>query len=297
MGFLDSIFPALVRPKERGDAALIAQIRANWEKPEYVSGVGSHRSSEPISGSPFTEVPINLGGSSNALDGVGVPVAVEGYGIYYRRRGSAPSGRLTISLGGDVHNFAPGDTIRGRFTGFIVTRPSGSGQFALLNASLRLALANLVVLKTPSAEYVEPADLPSPHFDPIPLLGLASADGSVTAITVAKAFVPSVGSDGFEATGFRKFLVQVYASGGANNNGLTLSIVPMVAPRTIAGSLWTWHELDAKVFTLSEAIDSSILLRAHILECAGITGRLSFVARDVSPADVTDLNYVVWGVA
>jgi hypothetical protein len=223
-------------------------------------------------GNPFQTLRVDLA-SSNATQWRGV-----GYGIIFRREGSAPGARLDIEVGGRVECLYPGSRIVGPFDAFTVQRAERS--------SLK-GLGYLIVQLRPDADFVEPAEVPGQLCAPVDLLGDSSVlNGTFVSVPEDTAPTGDLPTGAFDTTGWSR--IRVFLSG----SGLvSADLIPWV--REPKSQLWFPQPdaLRAVVDSAATGYDRRVML--FDLEA---TGQTFLEVRSLLPAPLTHLGMIVQGV-
>lgn len=204
-------------------------------------------------------------------------VTKAGYGLIYRKSGSAPGGRLDLDVGGKVVSLAPGSVLRGPFRQFELARSAESAQAGRVE---------LVVLTRPDVDLEEPQDLENMPAAPASLLGTV-ADTGVTYVAVNENTRPA-GSPAyaFSIDGWRRLRVMVNAVG--------LESAEIVWWTKYGG---VWFENDTSNLTVISLPASGVAYatRSFILNVAG-RGQMAPEVRNLLPAALTALEFAVEGL-
>lgn len=181
-------------------------------------------------GNPFTPETLDLSSSSPRI------VAGSGYGVQFRREGSAPGGRVNITIGGSTFpDLYPGSVLNVPFSGGFTAERSSS--------SVLSGTAKLIILRSPGATFDEPPSVSSPVWNnPGALIG--PGGGVAQTHNHATANAPATDTDGVSLVGVSAVRITIKAL-----NGLAFT----------AGSMRLWWHDGVQWFQGYE--DSDVTLR------------------------------------
>ena len=208
------------------------------------------------------------------------PQASTGYGIVFCRTGSNPAARLTIRIGGQVTEFAPGDRITGRFEAFEVLRSS---------LSAATGTARLVLITQPDCNYEEQ---PKSKEDGIlRSAGVGPSGASTQTINSAAGNVPVSASDGVSLQGVGGYRAILSAA-----SGQTLSGAGTIRLWYYDATLARWMRSQDLSYTVSDSGVRDIVFQD--VEVLVPQGRVYAEAVSVTASGgALTLTVQTWGVA
>lgn len=231
-------------------------------------------------GLPFMQRSIDL--SEAGVDTAGKNLRVPGFALLYRREGSAPGGKLKLSLGGDFVDFCPGMFIRATFDQVTVIRAARGAQ---------AGFAQLVVFTDPDATLEELYDvIPGEPFEPVDLLG-SSVAGTFVAVTEDTQPSGAAPAGSWLATGWRRFRVLIDGTTAAAA-ATSFDLIPWVRDPNSG----IWFEQGVQRIGVPDSGATGYRYREVILETEPAEGLMYLEIRNLLAAGRTGLGYIVQGI-
>lgn len=234
----------------------------------------------PISiGNPFQLDVIDF----SVLDSNGIRKDRIGFGLYYRRAGSLPGGRIQVDINGRIEDMAPGTLLKAPIEFYTVYQCTN-------NRTPLSGLANLVVLQRPNVTYYEPplGDLGGAIMKPVDLLGTSATP--TFAVKNANTAPSGADANQFDVTGYRVLdvIVDTDASGGHSTTSIT--VVPWFKDYQSG----VWSEMGTNSFAFPDSNPTKQRYRRFTVELEpGSAGKM-FFADNNSQATT---GYIVRGIA
>lgn len=231
-------------------------------------------------GNPFTIVSFDLSDSRLAS---GLQVKTQGYGLLYKRDASNLGGRLHVNLGGRIDDLYPGARIRGYFqdpTFFLSSRSALSGP------------ANLLVLGTPDADFIEPIAPPGVEVTSGGALDLLGNSIAGTYTSVAQSTQPSGASPAgsFNANGYSRVRLLIDADPAASGTPATsFDIIPWFQD-PVSGR---WYEQGSERISFPDSATTHYRYRVATIAVAA-AGKVYFEIANLT--NVTSLGFIAQGV-
>lgn len=249
-----------------------------------------------ITSTGFQDIPIDLSDANlDVVNGGGVPLNANGFGIQFLRRGSTPGALLQLSGGvGMKAPFAPGDSFGGRFdTGKIVLK--------LAPGSAEAGTALLRVWTQPRTWFREsPVEVP---IKCVPLMGGLTDAGVPTYVTINEDVDPNSGlipgtSGSFNIGGWSRILVLIDTT---SNGGTATSfaLCPFYSPPSTLASppaLWFDQGGTALIPVADSAPVSGGRYRVVEINLSQAQGYMYLGVRQLLAAARTGLDLCVLGV-
>lgn len=217
---------------------------------------------------------------TEALGNLATPrqYSVMGYGIVYRRNGSAAGGRLTVAFGAELRDIKPGDSLEGPFREFSLVRSSTSAVVGNIE---------LVVLKRPDVSYLENETFVETS-SASDLLGDVATP---TWVSVSENTQPSgaAPTGSFLVNGVKR--IRVLIDGAAANTLTSTDLIPWYYDSTLA----LWFEQGTERVGVPDSAATAYRYRVVTLPVTG-GGRMFLEIRNLLPAAATALSFIVQGI-
>jgi hypothetical protein len=239
-------------------ADLMQRQRAMFEQVEVFTKAANQSATEALKqsqapleqGNPFGLIEIDLAAT--------MPLRFNqsGYELHYKKDGSNPGGRLDVDINGKIVALAPGQFIRGWFTGFNV---------GLAERSARSGKAKLVLVERADARFHE-SDYAPPGgnvMDPVNLLGDLAA-GTAVAMTAGTEPAGAAPAGSFLMTGYSRIRVLL-----SNMAGLPLTLTPYFKFDDQSDDTW-WPQDDQAITIPANPYAATVAMTVVDLEGSGL---------------------------
>lgn len=237
-------------------------------------------------GNPFGFARINLATLGNVLN------TSKCYGLIYRREGSTPGGRITLNIGGEFVDFAPGMRLIGdmeQVLGFISARSALNG------------FANIVTLLTPDAQFMESdaANYPGEMVAPVDLGSMSYFAN--TSLVFVKDTAPTNGTftQGFDVTGWKHIRCFLDANYDGSGVWSSFDIIPYFLPQRVISdgqATATWKEMGGLRIGIPDSTPTGKQFRGITIDLDGSAGRLYLMPTNPGSGINTQMGVIAQGV-
>ncbi len=267
-------------------SAPILQIHEAYENTVRMLQEQENESRALGSGLPFLDVNVDLADTNLTGDGYKLPAS--GVELRYCLEGSSPNGRIDIIGNGSFSTLSPGQTLRAPLSGLSLKRSTISGT---------IGTARIIISKNSAALFKEPELSNQMRLTrSVNLLG-----DPTTYTTIAENTQPSLSTDGWEITGWRK--IRVFIDGQAANTATSLDVTPWFGFFTAGTIRWFSDDLDTMSLPAPAAtaryrvitIDLNPLVPATLVP-SDVQVRMYLEIRNMLPSAQTQLGFAVQGI-